>query len=861
MVLVLVAACLGPGASPAAAAPQTAATGDFLSAQTTVWEGRTQLIAFEVHEPAGEDRTLEVTSEDPGVASITRPCELVAGETLGWLRVRGETCGSTTLHAGGAELAVEVREPIEHARVHRPSARITAPAPGAVVWESFAVGVEVQAGHDEAMRRAPAVRLQLPNGATVEPSDILPLAHGPVRRLVFEVDLAQVPAGPFTFRALVTSPGGEVISSAPRTVTVAHPAEGMLVSGECEALVDTPRPEPYGESSPRVGGSPDASGGAFTTHFEADPALLLPVEVERDGRYQLILRARGDFGAGAFPSIGLGVDEPYQHQTSARVVARNWQRLAVGVPVVLAEGPHHLVLRFANQDPRRAQGRRNLFLDRYELYRLPDVNGRPIEASSGMAMMAMSMGDDRAEDGVGGGGSGGLRIAPERVVDGLPVSGRLQLKAQCLWPDPEVTEAPRVALLVNGLEVQAQQASMPVFSLDRSAFERGPNRLQMVATLEDGRRAATPVQVVHVDEPVGTLEPRELHRFDVVDERWGVGMSSMLELQDGWRRHHKVARFAPGKEAVLPLPSYFVGTFDVLFETRGQDYPDTSRFELFLRVDGEETRLAGADVAGWWTFHSAGQAKLPRGDKQLVVRLASGPECWLRALVLRGARSGEDRTPPRVEVLWPPAGHEVHGVDAVIARAADDEGVRVTDLLVDGRPQGAYGRLPHSGAGHVVLPLLLRDLAPGPHRLKVRVLDEAGNLGESAEVPFVVSEREPATPGSYARAVYLLDRFGYGAEPEQLAALLVRGEEEWLAEQLAAPAPGVHCALDLAEITVLEGGNFDTSRGVTAMALGTPKAPPPRSSACACAPALRRPRSAATSPTGAPRSQVAAALP
>ena len=40
--------------------------------------------------------------------------------------------------------------------------------------------------------------------------------------------------------------------------------------------------------------------------------------------------------------------------------------------------------------------------------------------------------------------------------------------------------------------------------------------------------------------------------------------------------------------------------------------------------------------------------------------------------------------------------------------------------------------------------------------------------------------RAPAAPGAYHRAVRMLNRLGYGPEPDALARLLVQGEDAWL---------------------------------------------------------------------------------
>jgi uncharacterized protein (DUF1800 family) len=69
----------------------------------------------------------------------------------------------------------------------------------------------------------------------------------------------------------------------------------------------------------------------------------------------------------------------------------------------------------------------------------------------------------------------------------------------------------------------------------------------------------------------------------------------------------------------------------------------------------------------------------------------------------------------------------------------------------------------------------------------IRAEDVAGNVGLSERRTIVVTAEAPATPGRYARAVRLLDRFAYGPDPGELAAVLAMGESAWLADRLGRP--------------------------------------------------------------------------
>ena len=90
--------------------------------------------------------------------------------------------------------------------------------------------------------------------------------------------------------------------------------------------------------------------------------------------------------------------------------------------------------------------------------------------------------------------AGGISVAFDRPLNGLPVNGRLVLEGFCRWDDPERIPAPHIELILNGEVVGRQQAAKPAFALDRSALAPGPNDLQLVARLADGRSARTPLR-------------------------------------------------------------------------------------------------------------------------------------------------------------------------------------------------------------------------------------------------------------------------------------------------------------------------------------------------------------------------------
>ncbi|TDJ73539.1 MAG: DUF1800 family protein [Planctomycetota bacterium] len=837
--LLLVA--LAAGAIPSAvvlceeSSPEARAGVAFLTSQQVLWLDRSHVIPFRAAGVVQSDATLECRVDDPIILAVLRAPTILPGERTGFLRVRALALGATTLHVGSASLRILVRALPVVARIHRSVANITTPAQGAVVWGIFSVGVEVspgaRGGHDDAPVR---VRLRVPGRELLEPVRLLPRLDGLVRRARFDVDASDLPEGLLELVAVLQPPDGAPVESRPLSLTVVHPDAGAVVAGECEAFLDAPRPEAFGAGIPAAGFSPDASGGGFVVNGRPEPVWILPFEVERGGRHQVTVVARGDFGAGAFPSIGLCVDAPRPVLTAVRLVDDAWHRIPVGFPVELEPGEHTLAIRFMNDLRVSGTSDRNLFLDRFEILAL-DGSERAVPAGPardiGMALdagLTMTVGDSGGMMAGSSGSSNGIWIAFERPLDGLPVNGRLQIEGYTRYRDMGAVAAPRVELLVNGAIVATQQAVKPLFVLDRAALAEGPNRIQLVATLADGRRARTPEQVVHVNGHASGVRSRAFHRFGVHDERWNEAVRAAF-TDRGQESGHSVARPAEPVRFTIRLPVELAGDFDVLLDARGPSAKlAPASVRIVISSEGAETVERELNVANWWSLRDGGEVRLAAGPKELALDIDPGGNDGgndafaLRAVILRERRAAPDRTPPRATILYPPPGHEAAGVDAVIVEAWDDDDrLESGDVLIDGRLQGTAAYMP-DGAGYLVFPLILRSIAPGAHTLSVRVLDRAGNVGESARVPFVVRAESAPWSGPYARAVRLLDRFAFGPDPRELAELLLMGEREWLADGLARQGAGDEAALGAAVARRADFGQYSIRRAVLAHVLRTP---------------------------------------
>ncbi len=109
---------------------------------------------------------------------------------------------------------------------------------------------------------------------------------------------------------------------------------------------------------------------------------------------------------------------------------------------------------------------------------------------------------------------------------------------------------------------------------------------------------------------------------------------------------------------------------------------------------------------------------------------------------------------------------------------ADDREVAWAELLVDGEATG-FRVTPAVGESRLVLPVVIRG--EGRERtIAVRVADRAGNTSDTPGVAAAVD----AGAETYGRAVRLLDRFAFGPEGDELAAVLTMGEEAYLRDRL-----------------------------------------------------------------------------
>ncbi len=396
-------ASLLAGPTVAGAAPN-AADVSFLTKTTVLWLGHTQVIPVHLKAAAETDTTFTAAVADPRTVAVLRAPMFLAGEQTAYLRVQALQAGRTRVQIfGGPTLDLQVKaDPAEaaNAKLDPESRRphIISPMPGATVWGQFAVGVtmfdSVPAAQPDgwftagapAIPEAPPlkVQLRLPNGTLLDAISATPPDNGPEREFQFSVPAAGLPAGNLPLVAVASRAGyGGAGSghweSAPLSVQVGAPPADSVWTGECESpevmgitkeLYAPARPVYFGIQQPGVFPDPLASGGKNI--HNPGRGWTLPFIVKAPGEYQLMVRARGEFGGGAYPSLALFLNSNEAPDGLVRLVGSKYDRVPVGAPVPLDAGPQLLTVVF-NNGFNQAKENRNLYLDSYELARVGDV--------------------------------------------------------------------------------------------------------------------------------------------------------------------------------------------------------------------------------------------------------------------------------------------------------------------------------------------------------------------------------------------------------------------------------------------------------------------------------------------------------
>ncbi len=836
-----------PSSTPASPSPT------FLSPRTTVSAGGTAAIPFSttaaLHDilPTVNDADIlrVLSTFSPAPDSTTR---------IGFVRIHALKPGLATLSLAGASILVHVLPASAHP-ADAPSIRIVNPAPGAAAWGTIAVGVEFSddTQHDSPHPSKPdtteLLLLLASDGREFSPITVSTLDRGPTRHALFE--LPATPPSPatstpnpptptsLTLRAVRMRPGSRPLQSHPVTIHLHSPTPPALLTGEAEAAYELKRPDRFPAARPTVSRDPAASAGKFLNNAGAYPAFCFPIHAESPGLYQVILTARGDFAGAAFPTVAIYRDDADQPITNARITSESWRRFTIGVPFPLTTGPHVITSFFENDFYIENLADRNLAIDSIEVLRLPDslTPGAPVGADPDSMMMdgAMMMNsptsppDIPASDsmmmsaGARAAGSPAnlldatlapapLRVAFTHNLDSLPAAGELQIDALCAWTGqraPRPSPPPRVSLLVNNIPVATQRSASPRFIIDPRAWTPGDNTVELIARLDSGHTARTPVHRITwtppsapspTSAPATDPDPnptayfRRFERFTIHDQGWDPSIKPLLQSAN-YPSESLAAALNSNTTVTFSLPVGLTGDFDLQIESLGQEFQGPPILAASLLSDSGSTPIGQTPVQSWWAPRSLGRVHLAGDASRLSIAFINDHyehdkgdrNVAFQALVLREIISTPDSAPPSARILYPgPSSppHDVFMQSALVADFADNLGVARVELLIDGLPSGiAHDR--SLRPGRVVLPILTRALSPGHHTIALRATDAEGNYTDSPPATINVLTDPPTALLPYERAVRLLNLFALGPDNAELAAILIMGESAWLRDRLS----------------------------------------------------------------------------
>ncbi len=822
----------------------------FPVSSTIVEVHRTRMIAFSIPAPAEADTRppVELRSDD-GIerVRVVSDAEVLAGHSTGFIRVRGLVPGTARLRVGSSSIELHIVEPRSDRAERAATPRITQPLSGAFLWGSFAVGVEWTDEPTEP-REAPRLTVTTANGTVhqLEPSDVTPAAEGVARRAVFLLEPGMLSPGIVEMRASNADPTGRSHAGPRVAVRYAELSGEQVMSIEAEELRSAPRPGRFADirGDARVVDDSAASGGRAVVYSNANPPLCWTFQLDQGGMYQMVVTASGQAHAGVMPSIAFYVDGAQNPATSGRVVHTGYHRVAVGVPVRL-NGPWVTVTpRFEN--PFSGGGReRQLRIDRIELVRV-DAAGSEAEAApggmSGMmadqpaGMAGMSGMDSPMAEGMGAMGETSgrtstsgrystsalqnddpygeanfpIRVGLSRVVEGLHVTGPLELDVVLNWAGRDRGNAPPpvTSLIVNGREVSRQRSAAPRFWLDPSLLRSGENSLILVARADDGTIARSPEQrVILPDTASASASPLAFFRFPVHAEQWDSAAAALVRNDNNARERRRMAIFT-GIPAALTLPAPVQGTYRVLVECRGATARGLPDLLATLNVPGADPAPAGkAATRSYNDTIDLGTITIPprvpgADPTRLVLHIdregyadrRREPGVLLDAVILQQVAT--EPSPARghgswTRVVWPPAEagstperpHVAFEQDVLVVDVYSPAGPTRAELLIDGRATGLSFDVTRS-AGPVVLPVIGRGLEGSDRWISARVHFADGSALETERRAVRFLSEPPSLATAYERAVTLLDRFGFGPSPQDLAAVLRLGEEAWLRTRL-----------------------------------------------------------------------------
>ncbi|CAN5767343.1 hypothetical protein BH11PLA1_BH11PLA1_04200 [soil metagenome] len=564
--------------------PDATITTTFDVESTVVDAGHTHMLPIRLAAPAKSLVRPASVSSDPSVLKVVRCAEVLEGFDLGFVRVLALRPGEVDLRIGTGVQHVRVVMPRSPVWSDLGSPAVIAPLDGACAWDEVSVGVR-WLENPSAPLGAVSLRVEVPGlpPRVIASASITEVTLGPSRLARFVIDARALLSEAEVETALVTLTPVAQPASEPAMASAEAPGAGRairvrLIRPRAEAVIaddaaelkDTERPKRFERGKVSIATDPrshNGAGGKVAMHNSADPPTCMPLHVTETGMYQMIITAAGDFGLGAYPTVGFTIDNANQPVTSGQLLASGYHRLAVGVPVKIEAGERVIAARFENDISAGNLGDRNLRLERIELLNISEAllpaarkPGAPVstEAKVGAAPEGMAPGDSMTGGGMmqpqAQGGEGmmakgeastkappdtmmsagadgapktdvidpaapgalqrddhfgiayrGARVEWMTLFDGELVTAPVELEGLTTWEAADRTPAPRTVLLINGFEAASQYAVAPRFWIDQTWLRPGVNTLQLAATTHDGVRSESLVQTLRRDVKAAAL--------------------------------------------------------------------------------------------------------------------------------------------------------------------------------------------------------------------------------------------------------------------------------------------------------------------------------------------------------------------
>ncbi len=824
-------------AEPAAVRPTSIGGEPFFSESTVAELMSTRVVPFRLAAPAEKDTNVAFTSSDTGVISIIDQGQVLAGEAIGFVRIRATKLGSAKLSFARGSISIDVIPARSEIRELLGTPEIISPAGGAFTWGGFSVAVQWMNPPRESFETC---TLRLTDGRELRPTEEHGSQEGPNRIASFSIPRQEKP-GIIEMTPVVTDRAGNRRIGRPIAVRIIDPDRSDVMVFEAEEWANAPRPDRWRRGKAPIVKDDKTSGGAYVNHGSADPAVSINFEVPKEFEndyWQMVVVAAGDIGGEALPSIGFYLDERNQPITQASIAATAWHRVPIGVPVQLGAG-RALITPHYDNDFASGKSDRNLRLDRIEMYRIPSgsssIRGTTARAAAGSSSDSMmgsgdamaaapAMASAGASPMMGGGDAmmGGqtatasrsvtnpsyffqpidhdgldsrdTRLGWRTVVDGLSTPGLLEVTGRISQPGGDNALVPVVSLIVNGTTVSTQHSVSPRFWVMPAWLTAKTSTLEMKAVWSDGRSATAPVQRITslaAAETPASIAGGIYKRWTLHDPAWSGAVRSAVKPKSDLRETRQA--IMTGEAPVfVSVDESLKGRIRVQLEGRAVGPKQPTEVTALLRTASGDTPIGTIKVGSYDGTFDFGPIDLPGGEQSIVlttpvVKNKEGnaeSRFRLDALLAIGEPPANADTNPQAEIARVPS-EPVYLADAVVVRPWNARGIRRIDLLLNGSPTGisidTWGE-----PGPFVLPLITRTLPPGRHTVAARIHDGAWQTFDGPAATFEVTASAPKQMTAFQRANWLLARASFGADRHELAALLLQGEHAFLTSRLAA---------------------------------------------------------------------------